>query len=276
MSDGWLRHVRRTAGQLRRLYRARGLRDGLFSYFAFFRPDGWEERLGRLQLAGRRFVARGLDWVAVDEIALRGEYLYAAEGAGGLRVYDVASVANKGVSQRIVSAPFSPLGHDTHVASKAAACVALPTNQPINPARNEGVLMREVNQEQPFHPIYHYAVVADAVEGLILVNVDTLADGEPRPVVHQRAAHLLEPPGMGGRVGDGQLALGVGPVVEADRDPGQVLPHDHRVLEELPFFGLGQGAVERVARSEQVSGRLHHLGPVLPGDHGTFAWPRES
>jgi len=113
-------------------------------------------------------------------IALRGEYLFSAEGAGGMRVYDVANIANKGVSQRIVSAPFSPLGHDTHVASKAASCVALPTNQPINPRRNAGELMREANQEQAMHPIYSYAVVADSVEGLILVNVETLADGEPR------------------------------------------------------------------------------------------------
>jgi hypothetical protein len=113
-------------------------------------------------------------------IALRGEYLFAAEGAGGMRVYDVASIANKGVSQRIVTAPFSPLGHDTHVASRKATCVALPTNQPINPRRNAGDLMRKANQEQPFHPIYSYAVIADADEGLILVNVDTLADGEPR------------------------------------------------------------------------------------------------
>jgi hypothetical protein len=30
------------------------------------------------------------------------------------------------------------------------------------------------------HPIYHYAFVSDAQEGLIVVNVDTLADGEPR------------------------------------------------------------------------------------------------
>jgi hypothetical protein len=120
-------------------------------------------------------------------IAVRGEYLYAAEGRGGLRVYDIASVANKGVSQRIVSAPFSPLGHDTHVASSDARCVALPTNQPINPARNTGELMRVTNQEQPFHPIYSYAVVADAQEGLILVNVDTLADGEPRNNFLKRA-----------------------------------------------------------------------------------------
>ena len=117
---------------------------------------------------------------AVGCIALRGEYLFAAEGAGGLRVYDVANIANKGVSQRIVTAPFSPLGHDTHVASRAASCVALPTNQPINPRRNAGDLMRATNQEQAMHPIYSYAVVADAEEGLILVNVETLADGEPR------------------------------------------------------------------------------------------------
>jgi hypothetical protein len=113
-------------------------------------------------------------------IAVRGEYLYAAEGRGGMRVYDIASIANKGVSQRIVTAPFSPLGQDTHIASADAACVALPTNQPINPRRNEGALMREVNQEQAIHPIYHYAVIVDREEGLILTNVDTLADGEPR------------------------------------------------------------------------------------------------
>src|SRR3546814_18646878 len=40
--------------------------------------------------------------------------------------------------------------------------------------------MREANQEQPFHPIYNYAVVSDADEGLILVDVNTFADGEPR------------------------------------------------------------------------------------------------
>ena len=113
-------------------------------------------------------------------LQLRGEYLYVAEGAGGMRVYDAASVANKGVSQKIITAPFSPRGHDTHIASPNATCVALPTNQPINPLRNDGDLMRVTNQEQPFHPIYSYAAITDAVEGLILTNVTTLADGEPR------------------------------------------------------------------------------------------------
>jgi hypothetical protein len=120
-------------------------------------------------------------------VALRGEYLYAAEGAGGLRAYDVASIANKGVSQRIISAPFSPLGHDTHVPSRNATCVALPTNQSIAPLRNQGELMRKTNQEQAFHPIYSYALVTDAEEGLILVDVNTLADGEPRNNFLKRA-----------------------------------------------------------------------------------------
>src|SRR5205823_3269425 len=33
-------------------------------------------------------------------VQMRGEYLYVAEGKGGLRVYDAASIANKGVSQK--------------------------------------------------------------------------------------------------------------------------------------------------------------------------------
>jgi len=41
-------------------------------------------------------------------------------------------------------------------------------------------LMFEVNLEQPFHPIYDYAFITDAEEGLILVDVNTLSDGEPR------------------------------------------------------------------------------------------------
>ncbi|MCG6889500.1 MAG: hypothetical protein LJE92_07930 [Gammaproteobacteria bacterium] len=120
-------------------------------------------------------------------LQLRGEYLYVAEGDDGMQVYDVASIANKGVSQRVISAPFSPLGHDTHIDSKNATCVALPTNQPINPNRNQGDLMRIDNQEQPFHPLYNYAVITDAVEGLILTNVNTLVDGEPRNNFLERA-----------------------------------------------------------------------------------------
>jgi hypothetical protein len=111
-------------------------------------------------------------------IQLRGEYLYVAEGKGGFRAYDVASIANKDVSEKIISAPASPLGQDTHVASKNATCMALPTDQSIAPGRNTPQI-RAANQEQAMHPIYAYAVVTDAEEGLILVDVDPLTDGSP-------------------------------------------------------------------------------------------------
>ena len=120
-------------------------------------------------------------------LQLRGEYLYVAEGSGGLHVYDVASTANKGVSQQLITAPFSPLGQDTQVDSKNATCVALPTNQPIHPPRNGGDKMRVDNQEQPIHPLYSYAYVTDAKEGLILADINTLADGEPRNNFLKRA-----------------------------------------------------------------------------------------
>ncbi len=138
---------------------------------------------------------------AVRCLQLRGEYMFVAEGKGGFRVYDVASIANKGVSERIITAPFSALGHDTHVKTKNATCMALPTNQPVRPDRNKAMAetvvkdaagdpvlnpdgspmtLLQVNQEQAFQPIYDYAVITDADEGLILVNVDTMADGEFR------------------------------------------------------------------------------------------------
>ena len=127
-------------------------------------------------------------------LQLRGEYMFVAEGKGGFRVFDAASVANKGISQRVITAPFSPLGHDTQVGTKNATCMALATNQNIAPLRNEAmktmmvkdavtgadISLLQANQEQEFHPLYSYAVVTDSEEGLVLVNVNTLADGDPR------------------------------------------------------------------------------------------------
>jgi hypothetical protein len=111
-------------------------------------------------------------------VQMRGEYLYAAEGPRGVRVFDIANVSNKGFSQRIVEAPYSKLGHDPGLDTTDATCIALPTNQPVHPPRNDGELMRVTNQEQAFHPIYNYAVITDRVEGLILTDINTFADGD--------------------------------------------------------------------------------------------------
>ena len=113
-------------------------------------------------------------------LQLRGEYVFVAEGSKGSRIYDAASVANKGFSQKLITAPFSPLGQDTAIKSKNATCIALATTQPVAPERNKGDLMRVQNAEQPMHAIYKYAFITDAEEGLIATDIDTLADGDPR------------------------------------------------------------------------------------------------
>ncbi|MEI6419648.1 MAG: hypothetical protein WCO82_11315, partial [Sphingomonadales bacterium] len=125
----------------------------------------------------------------------RGEYLYVAQGKNGFTAYDIANISNKGVSEKIVASPFSPLGHNTHIASKNATCMAIATTQPIAVPRNDKIVGEQearargekladplagFNQEQKMHEIYRYAVITNSVEGLILTNIDTLTDGEPR------------------------------------------------------------------------------------------------
>lgn len=113
-------------------------------------------------------------------LQMRGEWVFAAQGKDGFRVYDIASIDNKGFSQRLITAPFSELGHDVDIETQNATCMALPTTQPVHPERNQGKLMRKKNQEQPFHPIYNYAAITDAREGLILTDINTFYDGEFR------------------------------------------------------------------------------------------------
>jgi hypothetical protein len=165
-------------------------------------PDKYQEHKAKheeLQVAHHH---HGED---VLQIQLRGEYLYTASGRGGLRVYDVASVDNKGFSERYVTAPVSPLGQYTVVPSTFATAVALPTTMPVDPARryrNAGMQVDvrkplppeqdlpkafQENQEQRMHEIYRYAFVTDKAEGLIVVNVDTLADRDPKNNFLRRA-----------------------------------------------------------------------------------------
>lgn len=141
-------------------------------------PDWFQDHLDRGQKLPTSYGHKSGE---ANCVQLRGEYLFVAQGDKGMQAFDVASVANKGISQRIITAPFSPLGHDARVESKNATCVVLPTTQPINPLRNTDTpLMREDNLEQPFHPLFNYVFITDFEEGLILVDVNTLTDGEPR------------------------------------------------------------------------------------------------
>src|SRR5215217_4076136 len=111
----------------------------------------------------------------VLQVQLRGEYAYVAAGEGGLRVYDVAQIDQKGFSERIVTAPVSRFGQKFWVKTKYATAVAAPTTLAVDPARTK----RLENEEQAIHPLYAYLYVVDKYEGLILVNAATLLDGDP-------------------------------------------------------------------------------------------------
>jgi len=120
-------------------------------------------------------------------IQVRGEYAYVANGRGGLRVYDIANIDNKGFSERITTAPVSPLGQRFYVNTKYATAVASPSTLAVDPTRTH----RPENQEaenrddkQPIHPVYAFLYVSDKEEGLVVVGdkkkgVATLLDGNP-------------------------------------------------------------------------------------------------
>src|SRR6185295_3078816 len=133
----------------------------------------------------------------VLQVQLRGEYAYVAAGEGGLRVYDVAQIDQKGFSERITTAPVSRYGQRFYVKTKYATAVASPTTLGVDPARwrmkTDGTMIdpgsaaklagderhQLVNEEQPIHSLYAFLYVADKYEGLILVNAATLLDGDP-------------------------------------------------------------------------------------------------
>jgi hypothetical protein len=105
----------------------------------------------------------------------RGEYLYAACGELGLRVFDIAFIADKGFSERIVTAPVSPLGQQFYVRSKDATAVAAPATPAPDPTRTHDPL----NREQAVHPLYGNIYVTDKYEGLIIVGIATTINGNP-------------------------------------------------------------------------------------------------
>src|SRR5438067_6364061 len=121
----------------------------------------------------------------VLDIQAHGEYLYAANGPGGLRVYDIANIDNKGFSEKITTAPVSPIGQRFFVPTKNAVAVASPTTLGVDPLRQQ----LPENEEQPIHLLYGFLYVADKEEGLIIVGdpdlkskspgVGTLLDGNP-------------------------------------------------------------------------------------------------
>jgi hypothetical protein len=121
----------------------------------------------------------------VLDIQARGEYAYAATGSGGFRVYDIANIDNKEFSERMITAPVSPVGQRFFVPTKDALAIASPTTLGVDPLRQQ----LPENEEQPIHLLYGFLYVADREEGLVIIGnpdlkskspgVGTLLDGNP-------------------------------------------------------------------------------------------------
>ena len=127
----------------------------------------------------------------VLDLQHRGEYVYAACGEGGLRVFDIAFIDHKGFSERITTAPVSPLGQRLYVRTEYAQAVAAPTTIAPDPTRKQ-----DPNNEEPaVHAMYAYIYVADKYEGLIMVGAGTLLDGNPLNNFLERAA-TFNPSGL--------------------------------------------------------------------------------
>lgn len=120
----------------------------------------------------------------VLDLQLRGEYLYAALGKNGFGVFDVASVDNKGFSERIVTTPTSALGQKTFLKSHHATSITLPSTLINDPKRKR----LPENEEQPIASYHGYAFVTDLREGLIVADVATLLDGNPANNFIRKAA----------------------------------------------------------------------------------------
>ncbi len=122
----------------------------------------------------------------VRSLQARGEYLYAACGSAGLRIFDISFLDHKGFSERIFTAPVSPLGQKFFVRTKFATAVAAPTTIAPDPTRQQFPENEEnhsadpqARKKSPVAPMYAYIYVTDKYEGLVLVNAATLLDGEP-------------------------------------------------------------------------------------------------
>ncbi len=105
----------------------------------------------------------------------RGEYLYAACGEGGVRIFDIAFIDDKAFSQRFSTAPVSPLGQKFYVKTRYATSVAAPTTIAPDPTRTH----RPENHEAAVHAVYAYVYATDLYDGLILIGAGTLLDGDP-------------------------------------------------------------------------------------------------
>ena len=204
-------------------------------------PDNYQKHVvqnhGELKAAFHKEAREILD------LQLRGEYLYTANGADGFEVFDVANIDQKGFSERISTAPVSPLGQRTYVRTKYATSVTLPSTLGVDPLR----LHQPENEEQPVSPIYAWVFITDRDEGLVMVTVGTLLDGNPENNFFDREKIIRFNPG------------------------GKLTGAQHSFMAGTNLYVVAQQGLFVVGLNNQAL-----TAPVLAGElsHGEFKNPR--
>jgi hypothetical protein len=127
----------------------------------------------------------------VLQVQHRGEFLYAACGDAGTRLFDIAFIDDKAFSERITTAPVSPIGQKFYLPSKYATFVCVPSTAPVDPTR----VQNPANQEQPIHPLLGYIFICDKYEGIIVANASRSLDGNPVNNFLERSA-TVNPDGL--------------------------------------------------------------------------------
>lgn len=129
---------------------------------------------------------------SVLDLQQRGEYVYAACGRNGFIAYDIAHIDDKNFSERIITAPVSPLGQQFYVPSKYATSICSPSTMALDPTKQHF----PGNEEQQVSLLYAFLYMTDRYEGLIVIGnpldakkpgVSTLLDGDPENNYLQRA-----------------------------------------------------------------------------------------
>ncbi len=88
-------------------------------------------------------------------------------GEGGFRVYDIANIDNKDFSERMITAPVSPLGQKFYVKTKYATGCRLAHHAR---RRSAAAAVRRKTKSSRIHLLYGFLYVADKYEGLVVVG----------------------------------------------------------------------------------------------------------
>ncbi|MHB2016192.1 MAG: hypothetical protein ACYCW6_04520 [Candidatus Xenobia bacterium] len=101
----------------------------------------------------------------------RGEFLFVADGPGGVKVCDIANVDAKKAAQKVLIDPFM-FGNKVRMATHNATWLDMSVSGPMDFGRPQ----LAINQEPERWSGLRYAYITDSVEGLIVMDVNTFFD----------------------------------------------------------------------------------------------------